>query len=189
MNRSGLSLVVVALMACPPGPRTSREAPPVAVSAPPPEAFDAGWALTPARLEAWLMYHRSGRAAVDGGPRDALGQAKAALEAQRRLGLSDEDLERTDEVVAAVVAQRTIATLTGAEAVREFERVTLGLSAEQRQKMEQAFGDVRARARQLATLDAERARFGDAAVDAVLAREPEVTQVWNALLDGRGDPR
>jgi hypothetical protein len=92
-------------------------------------------------------------------------------------------------VVAAVVAQRTIATLTGAEAVKEFERVTQGLSVEYRQKVEQAFGDVRARAQQVASLDAERARFGAAAVDLVLAREAEVTQVWNSLLNGQGETR
>ncbi|MDX2012101.1 MAG: hypothetical protein SFW67_18045 [Myxococcaceae bacterium] len=118
-----------------------------------------------------------------------VGRARAEVEARRQLGVTELDLERTDEVVAAVVAQRTIATLTGAEAVKEFERVTQGLAPEQRQKVEQAFGDVRARAKQVSSLDAERARFGDAAVDVVLAREAEVTRVWNSLLDGRGETR
>lgn len=160
---------------------------PAAATAP---VDDAGWVLTSARLEAWLSYHRNvtGRVA-DGGRAELLALARAEFEARKRLGLTEVDLERTDEVVAAVVAQRTIATLTGAQAVKEFERVTQGLSPEQRQKVEQAFGDVRTRAQQVASLEAERARFGGPAVDLVLAREAEVTQVWNSLMDGRGETR
>jgi hypothetical protein len=190
VKRAILTIAALGLNACPQSERLKKETPPAApaVTA---EAADAGWTLRSGTLEAWLSYHRgvAGLLAADGGRLDVMARARAELALRRSLGLSEVDLERTDEVVAAVVAQRTIATLTGAEAVKEFEKVTQGLKPEQRQKVEQAFGDVRARAQQVASLDPERTRFGDSAVDAVLAREVEVTKLWNALMDGRGDTR
>ena len=41
----------------------------------------------------------------------------------------------------------------------------------------------------VASLDAERAKFGADAVSMVLAREAEVTATWDALLDGKGERR
>jgi hypothetical protein len=190
VKRALIAIAALGLNACPESERLKKETPlsPAVATA---EVADAGWTLTAGTLEAWLAYHRgaAGLVAVDGGRLDVMDRARAEVALRRSLKLSEVDLERTDEVVAAVVAQRTIATLTGAEAVKEFEKVTQGLKPEQRQKVEQAFGDVRARAQQVASLDQERARFGGAAVDAVLVREAEVTKVWNALMDGRGDMR
>ncbi|MBL8918090.1 MAG: hypothetical protein JNJ54_04445 [Myxococcaceae bacterium] len=181
-----LVLSTAALLGCPERAPTSSSAPVVVGQV----AADGG-GVTAARLDAWLAYHKAlgALAAPDGGALDARAKAKAEREIRRGLGLTEGDLDQLETLIAAVVAQRTISRLTGAEAVREFERVTLSLKPEQRQKVEQAFGDVRTRAAQTASLDAERARFGEEAVSLVLAREAELTATWDSLLDGRGERR
>lgn len=152
---------------------------------------DAGVAVTVAKLDAWLTYHQQLRALVsdDGGALDMKAKAKRERALREDLQLSEPELDAIEELVGAVVSHRTISRLTGAEAVKEFDKVTLGLKAEQREKVEQAFGDVRTRAQAVASLDAERAKFGADAVALVLAREAEVTATWDALLDGKGERR
>ena len=145
-------------------------------------------AISAEKLDAWLRYHRALSAAVgvDGGL-DAKGKALRERAVRAEAGLTEADVDRLEELIGAVVTQRTIGKLTGAEALRGFDKVTLTLKPEQRQKVEEAFGDVKARAQQGASLDAERAKFGDDAVTLVLAREAELTEVWNSLLNGRGE--
>lgn len=183
-----LALLPLVLLGCPERVAVSPVAPPAPVAV---EAPDAGVAVTAAKVEAWLGYHRELKALAteDGGEPDAKTKAKAERALRERLGLTEPELEHLEALISAVVAQRTIGRLTGAEAVREFDKATIALKPEQRQKVEQAFGDVRTRAQQAASLEAERARFGDEAVSLVLAREAEVTATWDSLLDGRGGRR
>lgn len=189
MNRLPLLLSLL-LIACPERKQAPVEAAPAQRPIVLAEA-DAGVTLTGAKLDAWLAYHRQLRALVsdDGGSLDMKTKAKRERALREALQLSEPELDALEELVGAVVAQRTISRLTGAEAVKEFDKVTLGLKAEQREKVEQAFGDVRTRAQAVASLDAERAKFGVDAVAMVLAREAEVTATWDALMDGRGERR
>lgn len=170
-------------------PRSEAPAEPAAAPSAPSTTQAAPAVITAEKLDAWLAYHH----ALDAQTQDAGLDAKhlAALERDvRRLHtLSEAELDLLEDCISAVVSQRAIAKLTGVEAVREFEKATVGLKPEQRQKVEAAFGDVRAKAQQATSLDAERARFGDAAVQLVLAREAEITATWNSLMDGRGERR
>lgn len=144
--------------------------------------------ISAAKLDGWLRYHRALNADLGGdGGLDAKGKALRERVVRAEAGLTEADVDRLEELIGAVVTQRTIGKLTGAEALRGFDKVTLTLKPEQRQKVEEAFGDVKARAQQGASLDAERAKFGDDAVTLVLAREAELTEVWNSLLNGRGE--
>lgn len=149
---------------------------------------EAAAPISAQKLDGWLRYHRALSAAsgVDGGL-DAKGKALRERAIRAEAGLTEADVDRLEELIGAVVTQRTIGKLTGAEALRGFDKVTLTLKPEQRQKVEEAFGDVKARAQQGASLDAERAKFGDDAVTLVLAREAELTEVWDSLLNGRGE--
>lgn len=189
MNRLPLLLALL-LVACPERKQVAVEPAPVERTTTA-ESPDAGITLTVAKLDAWLTYHRQLRALVsdDGGALDMKAKAKRERSLREDLQLSEPELDSIEELVGAVVAQRTISRLTGAEAVKEFDKVTLGLKAEQREKVEQALGDVRTRAQAVASLDAERAKFGADAVAMVLAREAEVTATWDALLDGKGERR
>lgn len=173
--------LLLALTGCRAGGTVSTAADAAAVV-----VVDAGARSVAERVDAWLRYH----AALHGDDADAglLVRARREVAARTWAGLSEAELDEVEELVAAVVSQRTLARLTGAEALREFERMTSALKPEQRQKVEAAFGDAKARAGQ-SSLEPERAKFGDEAVSAVLAREAEITAVWEGLLDGRGARR
>lgn len=180
-----LALVILVLVACP-ARREASSAGPDAGSARSSTEPEAVAPVSAAKLDAWLRYHRALRAGDDGGL-DAKGRALHERAVRTEAGLSEADVDRLEDLIGAVVTQRTIGKLTGAEALRGFDKVTVTLKAEQRQKVEEAFGDVKARAQQGASLEAERAKFGDEAVSLVLTREPELTEVWDSLLNGRGE--
>ncbi len=179
------SLLALGLAACPAATTSHGDAGtvPAEVDAVP----DAGVPTVTARkIDAWLAYQRQLLSVprADGG----LGiVSRARLEQAVRLdaGLSEDDVDAIEDVVAAVVTARNLSKLTGVEAVREFEKVTSTLSAAQKVRAQQAMSDVSTRAQQAAALEAEKARFGAEAVQAVMAREAEVTKVWDTLVDAK----
>lgn len=181
-----LTLLTLVLLGCP--ERRAASSATVDAGSSPVAAAETIAPISAGKLDAWLRYHRALSAAsgVDGGL-DAKGKALRERAIRAEAGLTEADVDRLEELIGAVVTQRTIGKLTGAEALRGFDKVTLTLKPEQRQKVEEAFGDVKARAQQGASLDAERAKFGDEAVTLVLAREAELTEVWDSLLNGRGE--
>lgn len=161
-------------------------------------AGDGGWALTNQVLAAWLGYQAVMLAQAplgrpDGGAASLRDQvrrrARAELAARADAGLSEDDVDRVEELVAAVAVQRNIARLTGADALRDFERAAGNLKDEQRLQAVRALANLKARVQQAAALDAERARFGDETVRVLLTREADVIKTWDALMDARGDPR
>lgn len=155
---------------------------------------DAGPVVSLARLDAWLRWQQAlaalpppGRG--DGGEGAALRQRarqEAALLADA--GLTSDEADALEAVVAAVVAERNVARLTGAEALQQFKAGLQQLGDEQRKKAEQALADLQARSQQ-GNLAAVEAQFGVEAVRVVLTREAEVTKTWDALLEARGDKR
>lgn len=176
-------LLALVLMGCPPRSEepTTAASPPTSPGSP----LQGTPTITAEKLDAWLRYHQAlAELSKDAGT-NIKRLSVLERDSRQRAGLSEAELDSLEECISAVVAQRTIAKLTGAEAVRDFDKVTLGLKPEQRQKVEAAFGDVRAKAQHAASLEAERAKFGEEAVSVVLAREAEVTATWNSLLDVR----
>ncbi len=159
--------------------------PPAASAEVPVIADDAGWPLTEAKVVAWLAYQRLMMARTDAG---ALDRARRERALRTDAGLSEDEVDRIEDVVAAIVTQRNLARLTGSEAVRQFEQATAALTPAQRAKAEQAMADLRARSAQATSLDAEKARFGADAVNAVLAHEAEATKTWDTLVEAK-EPR
>ena len=162
----------------------------------PPVVVDGGVAA--AWLDAWLGYQAQvlqlpalGRG--DGGPAFLRDEVRRRARAEQTLradaGLSVEAMDAIEDVIAAVVAQRSIGRITGADAVREFERAAADLKDEQRAQALKALGELKARSQAGASLQAVRAKFGDEAVDAVLAREAEATRAWESLLEGKSPRR
>jgi hypothetical protein len=185
--RAGVLLMAVVACREPPRPQVV----PAPARAAAVATVDAGWALTPALLDSWVRYHRQLRsvsAQADAGLSLAA-LARLELTLRRAEGLTEGDVDRIEALVSAVVVQRSVSGLTGGEAVREFEKATVAVKPELRAQVEKAFGDVKQRAQQSASLEAERALFGDGAVSLVLSREAEVTEIWNGLLDPSGGGR
>ena len=131
-----------ALAACPtPAPkRRSTRAARASLAA----AADAGFTLTPQKLDAWLAYATFvlsfpplGKG--DGGLREEV-QRRARLDERFRAdaGLAEEDVDGIEELVGAVVAQRNISRITGAEALKELERATNELKDEPRAQAQKA---------------------------------------------------
>jgi hypothetical protein len=151
--------------------------------------LDAGAVVTEARLDAWLSWQRAlaQAPAFDGG--DALRRrARAELAALADAGLTVSQVDAIEAVVAAVVAERSVAKLTGADAVAQFKGALAELSAEQKAKAEAALAELQAKGAQNSLAGVE-AQYGVEAVRVVLTREAEVTKTWDALLEARGDKR
>jgi hypothetical protein len=151
--------------------------------------LDAGVLVTEARLDAWLTWQRglAQGPVFDGG--DALRRrARAELAALADAGLTVAQVDAIEAVVAAVVAERSVAKLTGADAVAQFKGALAELSPEQKAKAEAALAELQAKGAQSSLAGVE-AQYGAEAVRVVLTRETEVTRTWDALLEARGDKR
>lgn len=182
------------LLACP----KPTVAPDASASAPEVAAADAGSWLTAEALDGWLRYQRGAAALApvgrgDGGAVTARDEVKARSHAEAALradaGLTAEQVDRIEALVAAVVTQRTLAKLSGGDALVKFEGALEELGPEQRAKAEAALTELKAKA-PAPSLAAAEAEFGADAVRLVLTREAEVTKTWNALLDAtRGEKR
>jgi hypothetical protein len=168
-------------------------------SAPPPVAIDAGVlvatrevgpVVTEARLDAWLAWHRALQAlpARDGGAGELRVRARVEAVLLADAGLTDAQADAIEAVVAAVVAERSVAKITGAEALTQFKAGLAQLAPEQRVKAEAALADLQAKST-AGSLGPLEAQYGADAVRVVLSREPEVTKTWDALLEARGDRR
>jgi hypothetical protein len=158
------------------------------------EELDAGPMVTEARLDAWLRWQQAmaalpplGRAdGGGGGELRARARQEAALLADA--GLTSDQADALEAVVAAVVAERNVAKLTGADALAQFRSGMKTLGPEQRAKAEAALADLQAKSVQ-GSLGPVEAVYGAEAVRVVLTKEAEVTKTWDALLEARGDKR
>ena len=177
----------------PPGP----DAGPVAsVSSAP----DAGLELTVAKLDGFLAYERLLRGepapsarevqrlsrAADGGER-ALEEAYAGLRRRTEraqavradAGLTAAEVQALETLTAEVALARAGAGGPELEeALRALEAAKDQLPAEQRAGVERTVGRLRAQQERARSLSEVRARWGDAAVEVVLAREKAVLELW-----------
>lgn len=149
---------------------------------------EVAWVLTDDKLSAWLRWHallRAADAGVDARARALLERATLA-----DAGLRASDVDRIEDLVSAVVAERTVERLTGTAAMEQFKKALAELSPEQRAKAEATFAETSAKAAPHASAQSVlEARFGEGPVKLVLSREAEVTKTWDALLEGRGDQK
>ncbi len=156
------------------------------------EELDAGPLVTEVRLAAWLRWQRAltalpGINRADGGA-DLRARARQEAALLADAGLTSDEADGIEAVVAAVVAERNVARLTGADALHQFRQGMTHLSVEQRLKAEAALADLQVKSAQGSLVQVE-AQHGVEAVRVVLTREAEVTKTWDALLEVRGDKR
>lgn len=134
--------------------------------------------VTAQKLDAWLRWQRA-VLSLDAGVEVRV-RAREEARLLREVGLAPADAELVEAVVAAVVSERKLEKISGAEALAQFKQRLETLSPEQRAKAEAALGD--ARAKSAAPLVQAEAEFGPDAVRVVLEREAEVTAAWETLL-------
>lgn len=138
--------------------------------------------VTPQSVDAWLRWQQTlASRGADAGAEVLVERAVREARAMREAGLDDAHVDAVEEVVAAVVTERTLASLTGGRALEAFRRELEALGPEQRQKAQAALETLRAGALDGGAASLE-ARFGGAAVAAVRAREDELAAAWEALL-------
>ncbi len=178
--------------------RLAGDAPPTDPSAP--------YALRPEKLEAYVGYQRrmlkvyenvqkelqavDARILKEGSADAAKGRlkvieakAKAEEEARAEAGLTVADINGIAEVVTAVIAQRQLARQMGFdEELQKLEALQAKLTPEQQQDLAPQVAEMRKRSREFEGLAELRRTFGDANVDAVLAREQELTQAYQDML-------
>jgi hypothetical protein len=163
-------------------------------------APDAGLELTVAKLDGFLAYERLLRGepapsvrqvqrlsqAVDGGER-VLEEAYAGLrrrteraQAMRAdAGLTPAEVQALETLTAEVALARAGAGGPELEeALRALETAKDQLPAEQRAGVERTVARLRDQQERARSLSEVRARWGDAAVDTVLAREKAVLELW-----------
>ena len=184
----GWLLFLVLLSGCP-EPKAAVVAAPVAVAAPAP---DAGPVVNAGTVDAWLRWQQAVLALgpvrrADGGPEGLLARAREEARLLAAAGLSAATADEVEAVVAAVVAERAVARLSGAAALDEFSASLAQLAPERRAKAEAALADLKTKTPASTSTAELEARFGAEAVRAVLTREAEVTKTWDTLLDTRGD--
>ncbi len=155
---------------------------------------DAGWVLTAARLEAWVAFEEAlaqqgVSARSDAGVRvDARGRAHLEVALLADAGLTRDDVDRIEDLVAPFVAERNVERLTGLAALGQFERALQQLTPEQRRQAEQAMVAADG-GRASNPLPALEARFGAETVAVLVSREAAITRTWDALLEARGGPK
>lgn len=148
-------------------------------------AGDAGARITAEKLDAWLRWQDAVFALPFDGGADVRQRAKDEARLLAQVGLSATDADALEAVISAVVAERNVAKISGAEALAQFKDGLQALSPEQRAKAEAALAEVPGKPAGDGLADVE-LELGADAVRVVLAREADVTRVWERVLEAQG---
>jgi hypothetical protein len=189
MRRVRVSLVLLLLSCSRPTATVALPAAQVALVVDAGTPPDAGWALTGAKVEAWLRVQRSlaTPGPTDAGLRDEVRRrARFEVAVLADAGLTRADVDQLEDCIAPFVAERNVERLSGTEAVAQFKRALDDLTPEQRQHAEAAFAAAKSNASPLPALEA---KLGPEALKVLLDHEADVTRTWDALLDARGETK
>lgn len=146
---------------------------------------DGGARVTAEKLDAWLRWQDAVFALpVRDAGFDVRQRAKDEARLLLEVGLRSDDADAIEAVVAAVVAERNVAKISGGEALEQFKDGLKALPAEQRAKAESALAELPSKAQPNGLADVER-DFGSDAVSVVLQREAEVIRVWDRVLESQ----
>lgn len=109
---------------------------------------------------------------------------RAQLDEDARVasGVSVSDVQHIEQMLAAVMARRAIASITGSTVpLPDLERLSAGLSAEQRAQAQRALAGLKESNEHMNSLVLERQQFGDENIRTLLERETELTQNFERL--------
>lgn len=176
-------------------PERAPAAPAASAPVPSPSEPATPWVVTPERLDLYLAYRdallkgylaradalqRLSAGSLDAGTPAALRDAKTVIDGQQELerrsrealGLSAEEIGRIQQLVSDVVTRRRLAEMIHYDAqIQQFQALQAQLPPEQRPSLADTLASLEKQRDASAKLTDLRARYGDANVDAVLARE------------------
>jgi hypothetical protein len=111
---------------------------------------------------------------------------KLAVEEERaraQSGLSLAESRRIEQIIREVIGKRIYGLAVPEEdSVQRMEEMKTKLPPERQQETEKSIAEIRISQDAVKRLAAERAKYGSANVDAVLSREPELTQAWKETM-------
>ena len=119
-------------------------------------------------------------------------EAKARAEAQAReaAGLSEADVNALSRIVTDVISQRHLAqVMRYDEEIRATEALQAKLPEAQREELAPRLKTLREQEAGFSGLAEVRRRHGDANVDAVLGREPDLAKNYRDMLEAYGGSR
>ncbi|MFN0061406.1 MAG: hypothetical protein ACKVPX_02650 [Myxococcaceae bacterium] len=143
-------------------------------------------AVGPSAVSGYLRYLQALREARRSSGKSAHKSGPAALEpeteALRRAGFSEDDLEAIEPVVSGVLARRALGKALALDDARAaYASLKAQLPPERQKDIQTLMDELDARRVELNTLASARARYGDAAVDAVLAQEKPLAEALAAV--------
>lgn len=120
-------------------------------------------------------------------------QEEAKEKARKETGLSEREIDQIQELVMDVISNRKMAAMVNYDAqLKQFEALREKMPADQRADLDETIKSLKEQKDQSTKLTDERQRFGDANVDAVLAREKDLTAAyerWAKTIQGSADKK
>jgi muconolactone delta-isomerase len=109
--------------------------------------------------------------------------AEAEEKARTENGLSREELKAIDEMVREIIGKRAHAgDLFRADTLKRLEEMKARLPPDRRRDAEESIAQLKREQDEFSNLSAERKKYGDANVDAILAREAELKECWKEAM-------
>jgi hypothetical protein len=111
-------------------------------------------------------------------------QSEGRRRAAQEVGLTETEITSVERMVSDILGRRLAQNVNQEALVQQLEDVMAHVPADQREDFERALKQARSAQDESKTLGPERARYGDANVDLVLAHEDELRKRWTAVTAG-----
>lgn len=110
-------------------------------------------------------------------------QTEAEEKARQKVGLSERDIEQLQQIVGDVVAQRKMAAMFHYDQqIHQFEAMRAQVPEDQRKRLDESLASLKQQQDQAEKLTDARKQYGDANIDAVLAREKDLSAAYDHWL-------
>jgi len=112
-----------------------------------------------------------------------LALAEAEERARKENGLSSRELKAIDQMVREIIGKRVHAGgLFREDTLQRLEEMKAKLPPERRHDAEESIAQLKREQDEFSRLSEERKKYGDENVDAILARESELTECWKEAM-------
>ena len=145
--------------------------------------------LTEKKLDSYVAYrHLRLAPELDGGidtepstsPEGIRRQALAEQKARERVGLSLREVKDIDAMVQEVIGKRVLGRMILEDrGIQQIEELKGKLPVSEQKQLEASIQETRRSQVEAADLPNQRRKYGSANVDRILAREAELTKLWN----------